>query len=139
KKGHLEAKTNPIRARKDRKARLALEDFGLSETDLNTQFYAGALIHLGKATLKDIIAQLKYIYCGPIGIQYTYMNQQDQYEWCKKRYEELMNTNFNTEERKRILYKLNYGVIFEKFLSTKFIGQKRFGLEGGENMIPALD
>ncbi|OJU77768.1 MAG: 2-oxoglutarate dehydrogenase E1 component [Bacteroidetes bacterium 47-18] len=139
KKGHLEAKTNPIRARKDRKARLALEDFGLSEADLDTPFYSGEILKLGKATLREIIAKLKHYYCGPIGIQYTYMNKQDQYEWCKDRYEELMDTPFSTEDQKRILHKLNYGVIFEKFLSTKFIGQKRFGLEGGENMIPALD
>ncbi len=139
KKGHLIAKTNPIRARKERNAHLELSDFGLSTEDLDTTFYAGEFIKLGKASLKDILAKLQFMYCSAIGIQYTYMNNKEQFEWSKEKYEELMNRQFSTEERKRILHKLNFGVIFEKFLSTKFIGQKRFGLEGGENMIPALD
>lgn len=139
KKGHLEANTNPIRPRKDRGAFLSHTDFGLTDQDLNKKFAAGALINLPNATLKEIIEKLRFIYCGSIGIQYTYMNRKEIFEWSKQRFEELMNMKFSTEERKRILHKLNYGVIFEKFLSTKFIGQKRFGLEGGENMIPALD
>lgn len=139
KKGHLIAKTNPIRQRKDREAHLSLNDFGLTDADLGTAFYAGEYLNMGKASLKDILAKLEHYYCGAIGIQYAYMNQKEQYDWCQKRYEELVDREFTTEERKRILHKLNYGVIFEKFLGTKFIGQKRFGLEGGENMIPALD
>lgn len=139
KKGHLEANTNPIRPRKDRKAYLHHTDFGLTDQDLDKKYFAGAIINLPNATLKEIIEKLKFIYCSSIGIQYTYMNNKEIFEWSKKRYEELMNRKFSTEERKRILHKLNFGVIFEKFLSTKFIGQKRFGLEGGENMIPALD
>jgi len=139
KKGHLNANTNPIRQRKDRKAHLDLQDFGLTEADLTQSFYAGEFLKLGKATLNDIIAKLKRIYTGSIGIQYTYMNNKDMFEWSKAKFEELMDMQFTFEQRKRILHKLNYGVIFEKFLGTKFIGQKRFGLEGGENMIPALD
>lgn len=139
KRAHLIASTNPIRARKDRNPHLELAEFGLSDTDLETEYYAGDFIGLGKAKLKDIHARLKQIYAGNIGIQYTYMNRMEAHKWVEKQFEELMLRKFTLAEQKRILEKINYGVIFEKFLNTKFIGQKRFGLEGGESMIPALD
>lgn len=139
KKGHLIATTNPIRPRKDRKPYLSLADFNLTEADLENSFYAGNTLGLGKAKLKDIIAKLHKIYAGNIGIQYTYMNRKEAFDWTQAKFEELMERKFTFEERKRILHKLNYGVIFEKFLNKKFIGQKRFGLEGGESMIPGLD
>lgn len=139
KRGHLIAKTNPIRPRKERNARLALSDFGFSDADLETEFYSGKFLGLGKAKLKDIYQKLNDLYAGSVGIQYTYINDVKKYEWVEKHFEEFMQQEFTFEQRKRTLYKLNYGVIFEKFLNTKFIGQKRFGLEGGESMIPGLD
>ncbi len=139
KRGHLIATTNPIRPRKDRKPRLELSDFGLSAADLETSFYAGHFIGLKNAKLKDIIAKLKRLYAGNVGIEYTYINNTEKYKWVQDTYEELMSTPLTLEERRRVLDKLNAGVIFEKFLNTKFIGQKRFGLEGGESTIPALD
>lgn len=139
KRAHLIATTNPIRPRIDRKPHLDLADFGLNDADMDTEFYAGDFIGLGKAKLKDIYAKLRKIYAGNIGIQYTYMNRMEAHMWVQNRFEELMQQKFTLPEQKRILEKLNYGVIFEKFLNTKFIGQKRFGLEGGESMIPALD
>jgi 2-oxoglutarate dehydrogenase E1 component len=139
KRGHLIATTNPIRPRVDRKPHLDLSEFGLTDADMETSFYAGDFVGLGKATLKDIYAKLKKIYAGNIGIQYTYMNRMEANIWAQNHFEALMQQKFTLPEQKRILEKLNYGVIFEKFLNTKFIGQKRFGLEGGESMIPALD
>jgi len=139
KRGHLIATTNPIRPRIDRQPHLDLSEFGLSEADMDTPFYAGSFIGLDKAPLKDIYAKLKRIYAGNIGIQYTYMNKMEANIWAQNHFEALMEQKFTLPEQKRILEKLNYGVIFEKFLNTKFIGQKRFGLEGGESMIPALD
>jgi 2-oxoglutarate dehydrogenase E1 component len=139
KRGHLIATTNPIRPRKDRKPHLDLAEFSLTDADLETGFYAGKLIGLEGGKLKDILAKLKTIYAGNIGIQYTYMNRMNAHKWVQENFEALMQQELSIEERKRILEKLNYGVIFEKFLNTKFIGQKRFGLEGGESMIPALD
>lgn len=139
KRAHLISTTNPIRPRMDRKAHLDLAEFGLTDSDMDTEFFAGDYIGLGKATLKDILAKLKKIYAGNIGIQYTYMNRMEAHLWVQNHFEELMMRKFTLPEQKRILEKLNYGVIFEKFLNTKFIGQKRFGLEGGESMIPALD
>ncbi|MDR6565198.1 MULTISPECIES: 2-oxoglutarate dehydrogenase E1 component [Chitinophaga] len=139
KKGHLIAKTNPIRERKDRKANLDLASFGLGDADLKTEFYAGTTIGVGKASLEKIVAYLQQIYAGSVGLQYTYINDRDKAKWMEKEFESIMLQPLSLEQRKRILQKLNQGVIFEKFLHTKYIGQKRFGLEGGESTIPALD
>lgn len=139
KRGHLVATTNPIRPRKDRKPHLALSDFDLTDADLNTEFSAGAFVGLGKAKLSDIIAKLKKLYTGNIGIEYTYINDYDTCMWVQKEFETLQELTLSISEKKRILEKLNEGVIFEKFLHTKYIGQKRFGLDGGESTIPGLD
>ena len=139
KRGHLAATTNPIRARKDRHAQLELERFNLSNADLDTSFFAGRFVGEKDKPLKDIIAKLQKLYTGNIGIEYTYINNTDKCHWVQKNYEEMVRKQFSISEKKRILEKLNEGVIFEKFLNTKFIGQKRFGLEGGETTIPALD
>lgn len=139
KRGHLVATTNPIRKRKDRHAQLDLQYFGLSDADLNSEFYAGAMIGLGKAKLADIVARLKKFYTGNVGIEFTYINDTEKCHWVQDRFEQMMENHLPIEQRRRVLEKINEGVIFEKFLNTKFIGQKRFGLEGGESTIPALD
>ena len=139
KRGHLIATTNPIRQRKDRHAELELSHYHLSDDDLNTEFNAGSFVGLGKAKLSDIIAKLKQLYAGNIGLEYTYINDNEVCKWVGTTFEELMLRQFSIDERKRVLEKLNEGVIFEKFLHTKYIGQKRFGLDGGESTIPALD
>ncbi len=139
KRGHLAATTNPIRARKNRFPQLDLDRFNLSDSDLNSTFFAGRFVGLKNATLKEIIERLKSLYTANIGIEYTYINDTARVHWIQKNYEELMKKPLSIPERRRILEKLNEGVIFEKFLNTKFIGQKRFGLEGGESTIPALD
>lgn len=139
KRGHLESTTNPIRARRDRHARLDLANFNLSEADMETVFFAGKFIDLKDAKLKDIVAKLKSIYTANVGLEYTYINDTEKCLWVQNKYEELMSKPLTIEQRRRILEKLNAGVIFEKFLNTKFIGQKRFGLEGGESTIAALD
>lgn len=139
KRGHLIATTNPIKERIDRDAQLDLHSFRLTEEDLSTKFFAGKYIGLPNGTLSEIIAKLKKIYTGNVGIEYTYINRVDAHIWVRDHFESFMMEDFTLEETKRILEKLNYGVIFEKFLATKYIGQKRFGLEGGESMIPALD
>lgn len=139
KRGHLIADTNPIRARKDRKARLNLSDVGLSDADLETEFYAGEFLGLGKAKLSAIVSKLKACYAGKVGIQYTYINNNERCQWVENAYANMMTQELSIEERKRVLQKLNEGVMFEKFLHTKYIGQKRFSLEGGETTIAALD
>ena len=139
KRGHLVATTNPIRARKDRHAQLELDRFNLSDADLETSFFAGSFVGAKDGKLKDILAKLKTIYAGNIGIEYTYINNTEKCRWVEQSYDALMQKPLSIDQRKRVLEKLNEGVIFEKFLNTKFIGQKRFGLEGGESTIPALD
>ena len=139
KRGHLAATTNPIRARKNRHPQLELERFNLSDGDLESSFFAGRFVGAKDNKLKDIIAKLNLLYTGNVGIEYTYINDADKCRWVQKTYEDLMKNPLSIDQRRRVLEKLNEGVIFEKFLNTKFIGQKRFGLEGGESTIPALD
>src|SRR5690606_23475302 len=121
KRGHLIAKTNPIRERKDRKARLELAHAGLSDSDLDTAFYAGEFIGLGKAKLSEIITRLQKLYAGDVGIQFTYINNPAKCAWVQQAFEAMMEKDLTYDERKRVLEKLNEGVIFEKFLHTKYI------------------
>ncbi|WP_447641282.1 MULTISPECIES: 2-oxoglutarate dehydrogenase E1 component [Chitinophagaceae] len=139
KKAHLIATTNPIRQRKDRHANLELKYFDLSDADLNTPFVAGKFIHLENATLKDIVAKLQKMYCGNIGFEYDAMTDSEEIAWLRNAIENDIPKQLTLEDRKRALEKTNQGVIFEKFLQTKYIGQKRFSLEGGEALIPGLD
>jgi 2-oxoglutarate dehydrogenase E1 component len=138
-KGHLIASTNPIRQRKDREANLELEKFGFSDADLSTQFEAGKFVGLGKATLQQIVDHLKKCYTGNIGVEFSAVNSRTKRDWIKNAVENVMLQPVSLPQKKRILQKLNEGVMFEKFLHTKYIGQKRFSLEGGETTIAALD
>lgn len=139
KKGHLIAKTNPIRERKDRHANLDLAHFGLGEADLKTEFFAGQVVGLGKASLEKILDHVTKIYANSVGVEFTYINDFKKLEWLQNEMETTMNKPLGVEQKKRILLKLSQGVMFEKFLHTKYIGQKRFSLEGGETTIAALD
>lgn len=138
-KGHLIADTNPIRQRKDRGANLDLGFFGLSEEDMEKEFYAGNLIGLGNVKLKDILAFLKRCYAGHVGIEFKYISDQKKVDFLTNAMEKEFLQPISLNKKKRILEKLNQGVMFEKFLHTKYIGQKRFSLEGGETTIAALD
>jgi 2-oxoglutarate dehydrogenase E1 component len=139
-RGHLLANTNPVRSRKDRRPRLNLADYSLSEADLQTEFEAGNFMGLGKAKLQTIIDALYKIYAGHIGFEYSYIREPEAKEWLRTKIEkDALSVNLPIEEKKQILEKLNEAVVFENFLHTKFLGQKRFSLEGGETTIPALD
>jgi 2-oxoglutarate dehydrogenase E1 component len=141
-RAHTLSTTNPIKPRKDRKAHLELEDYNLSASDLDTTFAAGAEIGLPNAKLSDIVARLKQIYCGNIGFESTHIFDKAKRTWLRERIEARAlrpDFGFSLEKKKRILEKINGAVGFEQFLATKFVGQKRFGLEGGESAIPILD
>jgi 2-oxoglutarate dehydrogenase E1 component len=138
-KGHLIAKTNPIRTRKDRGANLDLSFFGLSDADLNTVYQAGNLIGLGATTLKNILAHLQNAYANHVGIEFKYISDQKKVDFLTTEMEQQFSKPLPLNKKQRILEKLNQGVMFEKFLHTKYIGQKRFSLEGGETTIAALD
>ena len=139
-RGHLFTKTNPIRERRKHSPTLELQNFGLDDGDLNTTFNAGELLGLGPSTLKNIIAYLEKVYCDSIGIEYMYIREPREVKWIQERLR--VNDNhpkFTQEQKKKIYRKLNQAVTFETFLHTKYVGQKRFSLEGGESLIPAID
>ena len=138
-KGHLIARTNPIRPRKDRGANLDLGFFGLDESDLDKPFHAGNLIGLGTVSLREILAHLNRCYADHVGVEYKYISDQEKIDFLVREIEHDFHRPLSIDKKKRILEKLNQGVIFEKFLHTKYIGQKRFSLEGGETTIAALD
>ncbi len=141
-RGHLLSTTNPIRKRRDRRPNLHLEDFGLSEADLDTTFIAGREAGLGEATLRQIINHMNKVYCGNIGFEYHHIRDREKRRWLRARIESHNADNaydIPLETKRRLLEKLNGAVVFEEFLGKKYIGQKRFSLEGGETAIPALD
>jgi 2-oxoglutarate dehydrogenase E1 component len=138
-RGHLLAKTNPIRPRKDRQANLDLSYFGLSESDLLQTFQAGKFVGLGATSLKNILTHLQTCYTSSVGAEFKYISNKEKVSFLIAEMETNFTAPVHLEKKKHILEKLNQGVIFEKFLHTKYIGQKRFSLEGGESTIAALD
>jgi 2-oxoglutarate dehydrogenase E1 component len=140
KRGHLFTLTNPVRERRKYSPTLDLENFALSENDLDTVFNAGELIGIGASSLRNIIDHLSKVYCQSIGVEYTYIRNPKEVNWIQNWLH--VNENhpkFSADEKKHILKKLNEAVSFESFLHTKYVGQKRFSLEGGESFIPAVD
>jgi 2-oxoglutarate dehydrogenase E1 component len=139
-RGHLFTRTNPVRERRHYSPTLDIENFNLSQADLETVFQAGSQIGIGPAKLKDIIAHLDQTYCQSIGAEYMYIRTPEVIQWLQEKMEKSKNTpSFSAFEKVKILHKLTQAVIFENFLHTKFVGQKRFSLEGAEAAIPALD
>ncbi|MBX2814762.1 MAG: 2-oxoglutarate dehydrogenase E1 component [Saprospiraceae bacterium] len=141
-RGHLLSTTNPIRKRKDRKPHLNLSDYGLSDDDLPEVFSAGEEVGLSNATLEDILVRMHRIYTNNIGFEYTHIEDRAKRMWLREKIEgrDLSDDyGIGLEKKKRILRKLNGAVVFERFLHTKYLAQKRFSLEGGETTIAALD
>ncbi|MGJ8731547.1 MAG: 2-oxoglutarate dehydrogenase E1 component, partial [Cellulophaga sp.] len=139
-RGHLFTKTNPVRERRKYTPTLELDNFGLSNEDLSTVFTAGEILGIGAVSLDEIIKHLKSIYCDAIGVEYMYIRKPERVEWIQS----WLNVNdnhprFSADRKKHILKKLNQAVSFESFLHTKYVGQKRFSVEGNESLIPALD
>ena len=138
-RGHFFTKTNPVRARRQYTPTLAIENFGLTEKDLDTVFDAGGLVGSGKDTLRVIIKHLEAIYCDSIGVEYLYIRNPEEIKWFQSQLTKNQNhPNYSLETKKYILKKLTHAVTFENFLQTKYVGQKRFSLEGGETLIPAI-
>jgi 2-oxoglutarate dehydrogenase E1 component len=139
-RGHLFTETNPVRQRRTYKPDLSIENFGLTSADLDQVFQAGSEIGIGHATLKDIVLHLEKVYCQHIGVEFMHIQNVEEVNWMKNRIHQNDNaTVFQPEQKKHILRKLNEAVAFENFLHTKYVGQKRFSLEGGESAIPAID
>ncbi|MFN8326519.1 MAG: 2-oxoglutarate dehydrogenase E1 component [Flavobacteriaceae bacterium] len=139
-RGHLFTKTNPVRDRRTYTPNLDLVNFDLSDADLDTVFDAAKVIGKQPTTLRQILVHLQNMYCQHIGIEYMHMENPVFVNWVQDRINANDNQpSFNAEQKKHILGKLNEAVSFENFLHTKYVGQKRFSLEGGESLIPALD
>jgi len=139
-RGHLFTKTNPVRARRQYRPTLDIENFGLEKSDLEKVFQAGNGIGIGPAKLKDIVAHLEATYCDSIGVEYQYIRHPEIVEWLQAKMEGSKNSQpFTDDMRKDIFYHLKVAVGFESYIHKKFVGQKRFSLEGAESLIPALD
>lgn len=139
-RGHLFAKTNPLRERRQYTPNLDIENFGLEKQDMEKVFNAGVELGLGAAKLKDIIALLEQTYCQSIGCEFTYIRDPRRRNWLQERFEKTRNIpDLTVDEKRHFLSKLNQATVFENFIHTKYIGQKRFSVEGLECLIPALD
>ncbi len=139
-RGHFFTHTNPVRERRKYTPTLDIATFGLIEDDLDTVYQAGEELGIGPAKLRDIIEFLTQTYCNNIGVEYHYIRKPERVKWLQDRMERTRNTpSFSIDEKKEFLMKLDQAVVFEKFLGKKFIGQKRFSIEGVETLIPALD
>jgi 2-oxoglutarate dehydrogenase E1 component len=140
KRGHLFTKTNPVRTRRTYSPTLHIDNFGLTEEDREKVFKAGGEIGIGDATLNTIIEHLEKTYCHSVGAEYAYIRRPEIHEWLMARMEHTQNTpEYSREKKLHILEQLSRAVLFEKFLHKKYIGQKRFSLEGCESLIPAID
>ncbi|MCH7783992.1 MAG: 2-oxoglutarate dehydrogenase E1 component [Bacteroidetes bacterium] len=138
-RGHLFTKTNPVRDRRQYTPTLDIGNFGLTEEDLNTVFNAGEILGIGPQRLEKIIFHLEEIYCHSIGIEYMFIRNPDEIQWWQNKLNKNNNNpDYTPETKKYVLSKLTQAVTFEQFLQTKYVGQKRFSLEGGETLIPAL-
>ena len=139
KRGHLFTKTNPVRTRRTYFPTLDIENYQLSAKDLDQVFHAGTEIGIGDATLRDIIHHLDETYCQSVGVEYMFIRTPEKIEWLQKRIEGSRNqTLFPADVKKQIFHHLKKAVGFENFIHRRFVGQKRFSLEGTEALIPAL-
>ena len=139
-RGHLFTKTNPVRDRRTYNPNLRINNFDLDESDLDKIFNAGDILGIGPQPLKVIIQHLEAIYCDAIGVEYMYIRNPEKRKWIQNWINKNDNhPTFSPNQKKHILKKLVQAVSFENFLHTKYVGQKRFSLEGGESLIPALD
>jgi len=140
KRGHLFTTTNPVRSRRKYFPTLDLENYELSESDLETDFFAGKEIGIGKTKLTNIVEHLKQTYCADIGSEYMFIRNPERLKWLTERIESTKNISVFTPEEKIDIYNhLKKAVGFEKFIHKKFVGQKRFSIEGAEILIPALN
>ncbi|MBL9200551.1 MAG: 2-oxoglutarate dehydrogenase E1 component [Opitutaceae bacterium] len=138
--GHFEAHLDPLGEPPPAHPKLTLSNFSLSEEDLDTVFDVGTYLGGGQMRLSDIIAAVRQTYCGHIGVEYMHIQDVEVRHWLRDRMESSRNQpSFSTAEKIRILRRVHKAELFERFLHTKYVGQKRFSLEGGETMVAAID
>lgn len=138
-RGHILADVNPLDRAPKSSPELELEQYGLSMWDLDREFYCGGLGGHDKATLREIVGLLRETYCGHIGAEYMHILEHEELHWLREKMESTANKEqYTDDERKAILHKLNQAMAFELYLHKKFIGHKRFSLEGADTVIPML-
>jgi 2-oxoglutarate dehydrogenase E1 component len=138
--GHFLARLDPLSEAKTTHTLLELSEFGLDETDLDRTFDTSHFVGLARATLRELIASLRETYCRTIGVEYMHIQDTHVRRWLQERMEPRRNQpNFSRRRKLRLLMDLHFAELFEKFLHTRYIGQKRFSLEGSETVIPVLD
>ncbi|MGH7995489.1 MAG: 2-oxoglutarate dehydrogenase E1 component [Opitutaceae bacterium] len=138
--GHLQAHLDPLSPPPAPNSKLELPQFSLGEADLDLSFDVGTYLGGGTMKLRDIVAALRQTYCGHVGVEYAHIQDQDCRRWLEERIESSrLQPGFTAQQKVRILRRVHKAELFEKFLHTKYVGQKRFSLEGGETIIAALD
>lgn len=138
-RGHVLADLDPLEATPGHGPELDLEYYGLTLWDLDREFYCGGLGGFKTAKLRDIIKLLRDTYCGKIGAEYMHLLDLDERKWLRKQMESTTNTpDLSKDDKENILHKLNQAMAFEQFLHKKYIGHKRFSLEGAETLIPMM-
>ena len=138
--GHLEAQLDPLSDPPAGHPKLSLDQFDLSEADLDTSFDVGTYLGGGQMKLRDVLGNLRLTYCDHVGVEYTHIQDVDVRRWLQERMESTRNQpDFSKTEKIRILRRVHKAELFERFLHTKYVGQKRFSLEGGETMVAAVD
>jgi 2-oxoglutarate dehydrogenase E1 component len=142
-RGHLLATIDPLGLMpRPRPHVLDLDYFGLSPADLDTEFFTGSRTPAvpKRMKLRDILAQLQYVYAGNVGAEFAHMSDSEERLWLQEEFQEgRLTYRFDTEERRNILWQLTAAEGLERYLHTRYVGQKRFSLEGGDALIPLLD
>src|SRR5450755_4198091 len=137
-RGHLMADTNPLEFEMRKHPDLDIVNHGLTLWDLDREFATGGFGGVPVMKLRDILGVLRDAYCRTIGIEYMHISDPEQRQWIQDHFER-PHIRITSEEQLYILNRLNVAEAFETFLQTKYVGQKRFSLEGGETLIPLLD
>ena len=139
-RGHLIADLDPLRWKEPQMApELDPATYGLTIWDLDREFLTGGLAGQDKLALSEILRVLRDAYCRTSGVEYMHIQDLDEQHWIQEHVESATAVDFDSEDQRHILGRLNAAEAFEKFLGTKWVGQKRFSLEGGESLIPVLD
>jgi len=139
--GHLSANLDPLNlSKKEYHPELDYKSYGLKESDLDKEIFIDGSFGLESAPLNEIIKILKETYSSSIGVEYLYIQSPDQKQWIRERIEEVRNKTIFTREGKKAIYnRLVESELFEQYLDKKFLGTKRYGIEGGESMIPGIE
>jgi 2-oxoglutarate dehydrogenase E1 component len=138
--GHTQAHLDPLADAAEPNPRLAMERLGFTEEDLDEEYDTGNYLGGRRMTVRELISRMKETYCGSIGVEYLHIQETPRRRWLQAAMEPILNQpDFSREKKHHILDKIVQGESFEKFLHTRYVGQKRFGLEGGETLIAAID